>query len=104
MHIIPEVTALVNDLDPAFRDARKPGYVFLARPAVDALALDEDGGPSDILADRSVSATSRVQDAAAFVADIPPGLVTHLASRRTNVRLLSLSTLPSHIHNCSVLI
>ena len=104
MHIIPEVTALVNDLDPAFRDARKPGYVFLARPAVDALALDEDGGPSDILPDRPISAPTCAQEAPALVADFLPGLVMHIAFTRTKVWPLPLSALPSHIHGCSVLI
>ena len=69
VHLVPEVATLMNDLYSAFRDARKPGDVPLSCLAVDALALDEDGSPSDILPDRPISAPTCTQEAPALVAD-----------------------------------
>jgi hypothetical protein len=49
MYGIPEIAAMVVDIDSAFRDAREPGHMPLSRLAVDPHTLDDDGSPSDIL-------------------------------------------------------
>ena len=68
-------------------DERRPGAAAHRVP----VALDNDSIPSDITPDRTISTPSRVQKAF--------GLVTQRAMPRTDVRLLPLSFLPSHVHD-----
>jgi len=79
------------DVDSTLRNAREQSNVMLSRPSVNPCALDNDSIPSDITPDRTISTPSRVQKAF--------GLVTQRAMPRTDVRLLPLSFLPSHVHD-----
>jgi hypothetical protein len=93
MHLVPEVAALMNDLDPAFRDAREPGYVLLARPAVDALALDENGrlwvGLHVMVQDRPVRVERRL--AAILAADVAGySRLMHHDEEATHAKLTTL--------------